>query len=362
MDSPAPVAPPVAPAQPAADTTTTVSARDAAIASGDTGAYRQARRAERVGKPLAPVPASDAIAALAADDGEATEEAIAPAAPAQPLEQKPVSKRQQQINDYERRIAESNQRIERLEQQLQRPSTPAGDTPARPQEKPPAAWKRIATMPDAPKLSDVDADGNAVYSSLEEHAAAMALFVHDTLANEQQVKSVGEQLEADAARVIESFDQRVADAEKTNPAIRAKIAPLAHALGAQGGPFGVVARIAAISENGPQILEHFVDHQDALRALVTLPERLRGLPLQVQIEQHKEHIAGEIVKLEAKFDTPNTPARPRPQPKTLTDAPDIETLGNRPAEAVDAKSDAMRRGDTRAYREIRRQERAAGRR
>jgi hypothetical protein len=93
--------------------------------------------------------------------------------------------------------------------------------------------------------------------------------------------------------------------------------------------------------------------------LARLPESLRGLPLQHQIRAHIQHVLKEFGKLEGSLATPAAPATPAP--KTLTDADEApQTLGSRPAEATDPRAGAIKRGDTRAYREIRRQERAAG--
>ncbi len=68
---------------------------------------------------------------------------------AQPVAEEPraTSKRQQQINEYERTIAELNQRLQKLE--TAPPSQPAAQTPP---EKI-AESKRIASMPDYPKLA-----------------------------------------------------------------------------------------------------------------------------------------------------------------------------------------------------------------
>lgn len=348
---------PAAPAQPApaAPQTTTQSAVHAAVASNDTGAYRAARRAERAGKPLAEVatPAPEAKTTEIATP-EVKVDAPDPAAPAQPADPlKPSRKEREQteINERVRRAVEAATADFRAE--IDRLKTGAPRAEVKPDAKP----EPMAKFQTLAEWTAQNPEG-----TLEGYMDARDEWRDSQRQTAETEKTVGEALEADATRVIESFDARVVEAEKTDPKIRAKITPLAQALGARGGPFGVVARVAAVADKGPQVLAHLADHPEVLKSLITLPERLRGLPLQVQVEQHKQHIAREIGRLEASL-TPSASAAEPIQPKTLTDAPEApQTLGRRPADAADPKVAAIRSGDTRAYRKLRQAERAAGRR
>lgn len=354
---------PAAPAQPVSDPTpTSLSAVNAAVASGDTGAYRAARRAERAGKPLPEVAVTPAVDAKVTETPatETAAEPTDPAAPAQPVAEQPKPSRkereQQEANERVRRAVEAATADLRAEVERLKGGKPAADPAAPAQPEKPKAEK----FQSLAEWSAANPEG-----TLEQYMDARDEFRDQQRRAADAERSVGDALEADTVRAIESFDARVVELEKAKPDVRRKIAPLAQALGKRGGPFGVVARIVgAIADGrGADVLEHFADNPEALKSIVTLPERLRGLPLQVQVAQHSQHIALEIGRLQAKLDTPSAPAKEPVQPKTLTDAPEpAQTLGTKPATAADPKVTAIRKGDTRAYRELRRQERAAGRR
>lgn len=350
-----PVTPaPAAPAQPAApEAPATLPATHAAVASGSTTDYRAARRAERAGSPLAPVAVTTEAPApvTPTNDDEPVTPSPAPATPASP--ERAVSKRQQQINDYERRIAEQDQRIRALEDSLRAPARPDPAAPAVPEKTEPE-WKRYAAMPDAPKLADFD--------SVEEHTAAMAFFIADKRYEERQqaehARSEGEQLAAVEHQRISAFDARVTDVAKTDPDIVSTIAPLAQRLGQAGGPSRIVGQLALDSEVGPQVLRHLAEHPDDLQRLVTLPAHLRALPERIQVRAHIQWMVREFAKLEGAHEA--RPVAEPPAPKTVTDMPEPpQTLGTRAAEATDPKVAAIKSGNTRAYREIRRHERAA---
>lgn len=339
---------PAAPAQSSAETAA-VSATDAAVASDSTSSYREARRAERAGKPLPSVNADAAPAQPATDGAPAT-----PAAPAQPT----VSKRQQTINDYERRIAEQDQRIRALESGS-RPAAPAEPAaPAQPAAATVPEWKRIAALPDAPKIDD--------FESLGEHAAAMALFVNHTLQTEAQTRTHGEQLTAAQVTRVETFITRLNEAKVADPTFVSKLTPDVRALkpfsalapGEQGGPRNVIAEQVYDSPISPKVLIHLSEHPEALAKLETMPDHIKAMPAAMRNREHIKWIVKEFGKLEGSLESPSAPAAP--QPKTLTDAAEpAQTLGTRAAEATDPKARAIRTGSTSAYRQARREERAA---
>lgn len=338
---------PAAPAQPVAPST--VSAADAAVASGDTGTYREARRMERIGKPLAAVAVADPAPTPVADD-VTTDPPAVPAQPAQPQ----LSKRQQGINDRAQRAVESataslREENERLKAQLaapnRQPAAPA--TPPAPAQPTEPEWKRLAAMPDYPKLAD--------FESVEEHAAAVGLFIHDQREKAAQQRSESDQQDETHMRRITAFDTRVNALVADDPEIVSKIQPRAQTLSRRGGPFHAIADLVLDSEHGPVLLR---DHYDALEALGTLPESMRSLPLQQQIRAHLQHVMKEFGKLEGSLAIPAAPTTPAP--KTLTDADEApQTLGSRAAEATDPMVGAIKRNDTGAYRRLRREQRAA---
>lgn len=361
-----------APAQPApSDSPATQTALDAALASGDQGAYNAAKRAERAGKPL-----PDVTPAPTEPDP-----ALAP-------EAKPVSKRQQQINDYERRIAEQNERIARLEGQLSGRADPAA--PAPPAKKDPD-WKRYAAMPDAPKLADFD--------SVEEHTAAMAFFINqkmlaerDSSAREQagrdandrdlraRAQSFTDNLKADIEamaavpkRETYASDEAHAEAmqdfkERTFPLQVLSTRPMPCALSRcpidpTRGPINpvtnqpvtfadVVATVAFRSKHPATLLAYLRAHENEAGEIASL---MANVNTYYDAET-------EVIRLDGRLSgTAPAPAREAaPAPKTLTDAPAPPvTLGSRPAEPSDPIVAALHSGDQAAYNAAKMRERTA---
>jgi hypothetical protein len=333
------------------------------VASGSTGDYRAARRAERVGKPLPVV--------------EATSDP-APATPASPTEPKPLSRKereQQDANDRVRRAVEAatadlRAQLDQLKAappapRSEAPAPAAPAAPATPEKKEPA-YKRYLAMPDAPKLADFD--------SVEEHSAAMAVFI-DEQRTEERATADRQRTESDSlteAQRIRSdkfvkqlHDARATDPEfvnKLTPEVRNDVKPFAALKpGEASGPINVIGEQVYDSPIAPKLLLHFSQHPEDLKRLITVPADIQALPAAARVRAHTQWMVREFGKLEGRLESPATPAAPStPKPKTLTDAPPAAVdLGRRPAEAADPKAGAVKRGDTRAYREIRRQERLA---
>jgi hypothetical protein len=343
---------------------TTIPASAAAILSGDTGSYREARRAERAGKPLNAVPAPTPA------------EPDATAAPAPHL-----SRRQQQINARAERAVDSataalREENARLKADLDRAKATPAPQPAAPAPQPVAAqpaapaaaaepdWKRFARMPNAPKLADFD--------TVEEHTAAMSLFINDQRWEERQTadRQRTERDATDAAQrvQVEGFIKQLHDAKAADPTfadklsldVKTRLVPFSalrnpDGTSRQGGPINVIGEHVYASTMAAKVLMHFSEHPDELTRLTSLPPILAALP--PSTERTRAHIAWmarEYGKLEGRLDTSALSAAP------LTDVPaPIAQLGTRAGEAADPKAAAIRKGDTRAYREIRRQERAA---
>lgn len=327
---------PAAPAPPAAPDT--ISATRTAANAGSFADFDKADRAAKAGTPLpdVPAPAASPAAGVVAD----------PAAAA-PLSRK--ERDQQETNDRIRKAVESATADLRSELALFREGTARRDPP--PAAAAPVAdtpeWKRVAALPGAPKLAEFD--------SVEEHSAAMATFVAREILKTDQAAA---QSRADAERSqtyfrdqVSAFDTRVTELTKTDPEILAKIVPVAKELGTlamKGGPARTLSDMVLESDVGPQILNHFREHPDALTSLLTPPAATRGLPVDAAVRVHIRHFAREFAKLEATFAS-SVPAAAAPvapaAPSTISAAPPPPPTLSRAGTTVDPKASAIARGD-----------------
>lgn len=247
-----------------------------------------------------------------------------------------TSKRQQQINDYERTIAELNQRLQRLE--TAPPTTPVAPT----QPEKVAEHKRIASMPGYPKLAE--------FESVEEHAAAVSIFVGDVRARE-----AGEHQQAESARQagtkrVESFVSKLDKAVEADPNFGDKLSPRVRALKPisgmtaderrHAGPLNILWEKVYDSPQTAALMTHFSTHPDDLARLEHPPADIAALPPIQQIDW----MMNEFWKLHARLDTPApAPAPARVTPKLITDAPEPATvLGTRAAEPADEFSESIR--------------------
>ena len=188
-----------APVEPQAPPPAPVSAVDAAVSEKNVSAFRDARRAEREGKPL---PAVDVKAPEPVKPAE-------PVAPAQP--DRTLSRRQQDANDRIRDAVERARTADAAEIARLRALVPA--TPAAPAPQTEAEYKRFLKLPDAPRLDQ--------YDSVEEHTAAMALFISDKRYEERDeaAKQTAERTQTtDALRARDTaFQARISEAEIATP-------------------------------------------------------------------------------------------------------------------------------------------------
>jgi len=353
MDSP--TAAPAAPAQPAAAESTPVqTAVQAAVAAGNPRDYRAARRAERIGKPLAPVPA-------AADPAPAQAAGAAPVTTAVAEEPKLSRKEreQQEANERTRRAVDAATADLRRElDELRRTAPRTEGAPAAPAAAPAAPKPDVFTFPSIEEWAQKNPE-----KSLNDYLDARETARDDWRESRATAAKTTEQATAARSAQIASFDQRVTEADKATPGLGEKVLRIAQRIGRSTGPDYVLGQLALESPVGPQLLAHFEDHPEALAAIVALPESLRGLSVQQQIRAHIPHLIKEFGKLEATLGSSARPAAAAaapaaPEPKTLTTAPaPHEPLGGHAAEAADPKAAAIRRGDTRAYRQMRRNER-----
>jgi hypothetical protein len=316
-------APPTPDAPPVPAATTAV---EHALVEGNYPAYRDAKRAEASGKPLpAPVAAAPAVTPTPK-----------PAAPAG------VSKRQQQINDYERRIAEQAAEITRLSttRPAAAPRSEARPEAAAPAPASPQDYERYLAMPEAPKQESFD--------TYDKFSAAMAVFIADQRFADrdraaQQRADADRQTAAHTERTTK-FSEAIKAVVTTDPkfleSVSADVLALkpfaALAPGEPGGPLNAIAEELLDSAVAPQLMQHFSAHPEDLQRLAQLAPR---------------DLIREFTRLEGRFERPAA----APPPKTVSDAPPPpQTLGTRPADPADPVRGAVMRGDFAAYRAAKR--------
>lgn len=338
------IAPPVA--APAVETPSApVTAVDQAVAGHDVAAFRSARAAERTGKPIAPTPAPAADPDDdAADDARPPTPAAAPAAPV-----RTVSKRQQQINDYERRLAEQTAELTRLRAQMTAP--PAAAAPAAP------ATPATPTIPDHKRFAAMaDAPNEDAFETYSEYTAALSLFIADKRYEERDQARTARDQQTQHERAIatrdDAFRSRVDQARAADPTFDTRVTPAITALApieavvAAGKPVTSLNALATeFLENdlGPQLMVHFSEHPEDLQRFARLQPRQFLL---------------ELGKLETLLTPALAPAAE--PPKTVSSAPEPpRTLGSRPADTANPIDSAVASRDVSAFRAARLAERTA---
>lgn len=301
------------------ETATTQTASHAAVVADDFGAFRAAERAEARGTPQPDVPVPPPAEPVATEP---------PPEPARTL-----SKRQQEQNERVRLAVERATADLRAENERLKATAPK-ETPAPPAPKP-APYKAYLELPGAPKLAD--------FESLEEHSAAMAVFIADQrLAEREAVRAAEADARAagaEAVKTLETYQGQIAAAggtaflDQLTPEVQ-QLRPV-EALQARGetaiGPLNVLTSEIIKSAIAPQLLQHFSDHPEELRRFETLP--------------HPAAVYRELGKLERALEPPSpssasyaTPPKP---PRILEP---------RPAAAADPVRAALDRNDFRAFR------------
>jgi hypothetical protein len=364
---PASAPPPAAPESSPPPAPSPVSASRAAAESGDFGAFDRAEVAKKQGKPLPDV----APAASAQPDGEPGP------LTADEKNGRPVSRRQQAINDYERRIAEQEQRIRALETRPRAeppPSNghqpPANGQPAATNGQPngqPAtetAKQRVArylALPDAPKVEEFD--------SYPEYNAAQTLFLNDQLSREQAAVQGQRQAEQQQQQRLiardQSFRERLTTAASADPAFvehlsdEAKnLGGIAHARrsGVEPGPVHIIGELLYDSPQAVPFLRAISADPALLASLVALPPAIAALPPQWRAKAHIDHLVTEFHRLEgrlayeASLTPPDHGAREDPPPLNLVSSapPPPPTLG-KAGHSTDPTRSALARGDFEAF-------------
>ena len=347
--APAPVASPSPATQPATA---------AAVTSGKTLDYRAARRAERAGQPMAAVPATVAPAAT----DQTTEAAPSPAVATTPEPRK--ARDQQYISDriregVDRGTAELRAEIERIKQHIQAPPAAA--------REPQKAYDGVD--PSDPKPAPDNFETHDAYlAARDEWNERRIERKQATAATGVRVAQEREELTAAQQARVQKFADQLKTATTADPEFSSKLTPAVRALkpfaalapGERGGPEHIVAEQVFDSPIAPQVLLHLSAHPDALARLIAMPAEIQAMPQRVRTHHHIQWIVKEFGKLEAALSAPPATDAPAPVPSTtLTSAPSpAQTLGSRPAAAVDPKAAAVKSGNTQAYRELRRHERA----
>jgi len=320
-----------APAQPEATPAPALTAVESAVVNDNFTDYRAKRQAERSGTP-APAPAAEPVT-------ETKPEASAP--PAE--EPRQVSKRQQQINAYERRIAEQDQRIRALEAASATPPEPtASRTEPVAGETFPAYAQYLEKHPDASLEDYIDARQDWREANRTRAAAAQRQETERAQSHQATVEKARERVAA-AIAADPTFETKLAPELLTIPTREMAIAnrqiPLAE---------NDFASEIAKSEYFPQILLHVSEHPEVLT-------QIRGL-------ENRKAVVKFVAKLETRFEKAAETAPVVPAPKTISSAPNPGTpLGTRPASAGDPVVAAVQGKDFTAYRSARRAERAARR-
>ena len=319
-----------APAQPETppDLAPVTTAAEKAVADGNYDAFRAAKLAERQGKPLdPPAPAPEATPAEAAAPGPA---------PA-PAPERKVSKRQETINNYERQIAELNERLRAFEARVP-PPAPA-----------PEPTKPTDTFPDY--ATYLQSHPN---TSLETYIDARQDWRNEQAAAKAQRESFERQQTQTQEQIVSAAAKRYAEAVKANPDFEASLDPAILA---------IPTREKAIADRMPLKPEH--DFASELLKSEVLPQLLAHLSAnpdameKVRACQTRSETLRLFGRLEAKFlDAPPAPAPP--PAKTLTAAPEPPTaLGSRPAPAADPIEHAVVSNNYEAFKAARMQQRLA---
>lgn len=321
-----------APAQPPESVPEPRTAADQAVVSNDVSAFRAARQAERQGAPLAPAPA------VAQTDED---EPIPPTAPAPEGERK-LSKRQQQINDYERTIAEQKAELARLKA----PATPPA-APAATRSTPPAA-PSITYPPD---LASFEAYLAAhPESAYEDYTDARGDFRAEARARQAESQAVQTKTATERETRLSAFGAKLNAARAADPQFDTRISPEVANLRPIDvlGPDEPVTAMSALAQeivlsaDPIALMRHFSDHPEELQRIGALANSRELLRAMATLEASLTH---PLV-------VPPKPVTSAPPPPT--------TLGGKPAEPADELEAAVASNDVGRFRAIRLRERTAG--
>jgi hypothetical protein len=340
---------------PASESPIATTASERVIASGDVAAYREARRHERAPEVQARAAATteteadpDANPATAAAPGTTP----ATSAP----EPRTVSKRQQQINDYERSIAALKAENARLKSTTT--ATPAAARPATGSESSASSQSAAAGPTGIPVDIGHPALEEAAFYTKHPEASTADYFRYLTRFD----------------REVERATDRMRQSQTAEQAAAHERATKFHAqITAAGDPTVVMARI------DPELIELETRASAMAKgqrptAANDLADEILGSEVALQVLEHltaqpaikakllaspdRRTLLREFARLETQFSP--AAANAAASPKTITDAPaPAVTLGSRAAHPGDPVESAVASGDVSAYRAARLRERAA---
>jgi hypothetical protein len=249
----------------------TISASVDASNKGDFTAFQESERAKRQGTPQPDVPAPSPVAppprAVAAP---VTPVAAATAAPVT------LSKRQQDANERTRAAVERATSDLQAENARLRAAAQHTPPPVREPE-----WKRVAAMPNSPKLAD--------FETVEEHAAAMSGFVQDQRAESAQRDQHETQRQRFLMERGDKFTSKLQEAAAADPAFIDRIhpelqnaRPLSGCVRTEKGLIdpgtgkpasfsNVAAEAGLLSDHPGRLYSYFDAHNDEVEAIVALP-------------------------------------------------------------------------------------------
>lgn len=348
------------PAPAPATDTPPLAASTAAVLEGNFSALQEARIAERHGKPLDPVPtkAAPPTPAPVSKAAATNEPEVTVTIPAVTPEHRELSARQKKANEATRLAVE--QATADLRAENARLKQASATSPAAPATIP--EYKRFLALPDAPKFD--------AFESIEEHSAAMAVFVAQKMREEwtadQQAQQSAEAAERGELEKITAHQGRITAAggmkfldalspevQKLQPveAIEAKAYELkesgklveAEALMRTIGPRHVLTSEILKSALSPQVLQRLHDHPEELARFDTCKD--------------KNQVLIEFGKLEARVDTP-----PPVAPKTVTSSHAPTHVSGTRSAVPDTAARAYASNDFRAFREHAQSQRDAQRR
>lgn len=337
-----------------AQSETEPTALESAIVADDYTQFEAAQRAELQGKPL-----------------DTPDEPVKESAKA--TIDRPISKRQQAINDSIRTASEKavadavrdkDAEIARLKAErqapIERPVVKAVEEPAKPVP--------VAARDTFPNFADYLAKNPD--ATLETWMDA-----RDEWRDDQRTRTAAQQAEAksatdaEIARLTKAHDlitERTKDdkdyIKNLNPRLL-EIETLADAgrNGRPTGPANVIAEELFKSDAFLSLLDHFTAHPDALARLEAMPDHLKTLSARQRATEHTRWIVREIGKIEASLHSP-VAATESPKPKTVTTAPRPPAdLGKRSTENADPIASAVKADDYAAFEAAERAKLAASR-
>lgn len=257
---------------------------------------------------------------------------------------KPVSKRQQEINEHIRRATAAELEVKELKAEVARWKTaPTAQIGAPPKAEP------VAPVVDAkePALDDFldQADPYLAYTkAVAKWETTEALKAADRTRAETDAKARDD---AAGFERFRTYQTREVAFKATVPDFDAKTLPVRQALDLRS-PLSLALMDSPVA---PQLILHFAEHPDDFARLGSLG--MTALPLALR----------ELGKLEARFESPASPAAAAATTNLVPHAPAPPTqLGTRPAVPADEVEGALSRGDFSAYRDAANRRELAGKR